>query len=493
MSYTTTNQLLRDRKTNTCLPYKNLTLDKFIKMQEFSNESKLFLKQDNNNNIISPFENKKMNSIENNNDSNTNNNNNISSNKKYGLIELISIYNSIISKLDSLLNSYNKNSFQYIYSCLSKIKNNISKIIGEKTIIKNISRNNNNISEIKKYRYKTTQIDIKKYNSFNKKNKRKILFSALPSNKNKGFKQNNTSIQKNNDLNESKLGREYQDINLRKIKFLRQKYNDLENKYKIEELNYLFRIGEQQKKIIQLEKEINMINVDNMSKEELKKYRCFPNYVKFDVIDDSYQKPNNLRKTMLRNKCHSSFQQRRHITNNFFEEKNNNNLNNSRNDNDNLLNNQNDDNKNKTINVIKDYNNKNNNNDDELFKQTKEIIEYGKKNFNKEDFFIKKFFDQKKNYFISHPKLNYIKYGTDGLNMKTWKINDMLETLPKKISKYKFSSKSQKNAIIVFPSSLNETVVNLEKLRVNKNFRSIEIKFEENRKKNKQKNINNEM
>ena len=458
-------------------------------MQEFSNESKLILKQDNNN-ILSPFENKKMNSIENNNDSNTNN---ISSNKKYGLIELITIYNSIINKLDSLLNSYNKNSFQYIYSCLTKIKNNVSKIIEEKTIINNKSRNNNNITEIKKYRYKTKQIDIKKYNSFNKRNKRKILFSALPSNKNKGVKQNNTSIQKNSDLNESKLGREYQDINLRKIKYLRQKYNDLENKYKIEELNYLFRIGEQQKKIIQLEKKINMINVDNMSKEELKKYRCFPNYIKFDVIDDNDQKPNNnLRKTILRNKCHSSFQQRTHITNNFFEEKNNN-LNNSGNDNDNLLNNQNEDNKNKTINIIKNYNNKKNDNDDKLFKQAKEIIEYGKKNFNKEDFFIKKFFDQKKNYFISHPKLNYIKYGTDGLNMKTWKINDILETLPKKISKYKFSSKSQKNAIIVFPSSLNETVVNLEKLRVNKNFKSIEIKFAENRKKIKQKNYYNEM
>ena len=73
---------------------------------------------------------------------------------------------------------------------------------------------------------------------------------------NKGVKQNNTLIQKNNDSNESKLGRESQDINLRKIKYLRQKYNDLENKYKIEELNYLFRIGEQQKKIIQLEKKL---------------------------------------------------------------------------------------------------------------------------------------------------------------------------------------------------------------------------------------------
>ena len=36
-----------------------------------------------------------------------------------------------------------------------------------------------------------------------------------------------------------------------------------------------------------------------------------------------------------------------------------------------------------------------------------------------------------------------------------------------------------KNAMIVFPSSFNETMANLEKLRTNKNFRSIENKFEE--------------
>jgi hypothetical protein len=39
--------------------------------------------------------------------------------------------------------------------------------------------------------------------------------------------------------------------------------------------------------------------------------------------------------------------------------------------------------------------------------------------------------------------------------------------------------------MIVFPSSFNETMVNLEKLRTNKNFKSIENKFEENLKLNK--------
>lgn len=117
--------------------------------------------------------------------------------------------------------------------------------------------------------------------------------------------------------------------------------------------------------------------------------------------------------------------------------------------------------------------------------KTRETIECGKKKFDQQNYLIKNYFDKKKHYFISHPKINYLKYGSDGLNLKTWKISDILETFPKSIQKYKFSSKSQKDALTVFPSSLSETVVNLEKLRVNKNFRSIEIKFEENRKINK--------
>ena len=125
-------------------------------------------------------------------------------------------------------------------------------------------------------------------------------------------------------------------------------------------------------------------------------------------------------------------------------------------------------------------------NEDNL-KKAKEIIEIGKKVFNNQNSSIQQFFNQKKNFFISHPKLNYIKYGSEGFHMKTWKINDMMENMPKQLSKFKLSSKSQKNAIIIFPSSLNETVVNLEKLRVTKNFRSIEVKFEEDRKLYKQK------
>ena len=63
--------------------------------------------------------------------------------------------------------------------------------------------------------------------------------------------------------------------------------------------------------------------------------------------------------------------------------------------------------------------------------------------------------------------------------MASWKLENQINSLPKQISKLKILSKSQKNQIVVFPSFLNETMVNLEKLRTNKNFRSIENKFEE--------------
>ena len=59
-----------------------------------------------------------------------------------------------------------------------------------------------------------------------------------------------------------------------------------------------------------------------------------------------------------------------------------------------------------------------------------DIIEIGKKVFNNQNSSIQQFFNQKKHFFISHPKLNYIKYGSEGFHMKTWKINDMMENMP---------------------------------------------------------------
>ena len=107
------------------------------------------------------------------------------------------------------------------------------------------------------------------------------------------------------------------------------------------------------------------------------------------------------------------------------------------------------------------------------------MIELGKIKFDSKTEALDKLFGNDKNFFISHPKLKYIKCLYDGNKMATWKLENQINSLPKQLSKLKILSKSQKNAIVVFPSFLNETMANLEKLRTNKNFRSIENKFEE--------------
>ena len=114
-----------------------------------------------------------------------------------------------------------------------------------------------------------------------------------------------------------------------------------------------------------------------------------------------------------------------------------------------------------------------------LIKNTKELIESGEKIL-KDKKLENKFLNKEGTYFISHPKLKYLK---SDLNMKTWKTNEIIDSLPKGVLKHKFTSKSQKNHLIVFPSSLNQIMVNLEKLRIHNNFKRIENEFKDNRKK----------
>ena len=49
--------------------------------------------------------------------------------------------------------------------------------------------------------------------------------------------------------------------------------------------------------------------------------------------------------------------------------------------------------------------------------------------------------------------------------------------MPKKLLKFKVHKSLEKNALFTFPSSLNETLVNLEKLR---KYRNIKVKESEN-------------
>jgi hypothetical protein len=92
---------------------------------------------------------------------------------------------------------------------------------------------------------------------------------------------------------------------------------------------------------------------------------------------------------------------------------------------------------------------------------------------------IDKIFGKNKNFLLSHPKLKYINSLKDGNILASWKLENQINSLPKEISKLKCLSNSKKNSNVVFPSFIGEVMLNLEKLRTNKNFRSIENKFQE--------------
>ena len=118
----------------------------------------------------------------------------------------------------------------------------------------------------------------------------------------------------------------------------------------------------------------------------------------------------------------------------------------------------------------------------ELIKNNKEIIECGEKVLNKKELEGNKYINKEGSYFISHPKLKYMK---DDLNMKSWKTNELLDSFPKELLRHKFISKSQKNNIIVFPSSINQIMADLEKLRIHNDFQRIENEFKESMRINK--------
>ena len=245
-------------------------------------------------------------------------------------------------------------------------------------------------------------------------------------------------------LNETTKGFFRINNNTKKLMLLKQKTIDLEDKLKTEKLKYLFCIGEQHKKIKELEKELNKKSVDSMTQDELKQYRCFPNYKKFDVLDKYTQQSKSKSKDKNKNIYNKRYK------NYLLEQEQNENLNRSE-------------------------------KEEDIINNTKEIIKCGEKVLNKKEFEGNKYIDKEGNYFISHPKLKYIK---DDLNMKTWKTNEIIDSLPKDIMRHKFSSKSQKNNLIVFPSSLNQIIVNLEKLRIHNDFRRIDMEFKENETKN---------
>ena len=379
-----------------------------------------------------------------------------------------SIYDSIISKIDKLMENYKKDILK-LYYFLSNIENFINAITQEDELAMKFYQSNffdKSLSSKGKgpvIKYNLESIDESKENK---------LISPINNNK--------INISSNN-LLEGEQSESEVVIYKKKLNKLIIKINEMENKFKIEKLKYLFCIGEYQKKLDKLEKKLNLDSIEKMPKNELKKILCYPHYVKFDVKEDLNPKSvpiYNKRK----NKCHSSMHDNRR--NKIISlSKSDSGINIIKDNNMNAFNlineiKDNDDNKKIDLNDIEE---------EKIFEkekinidEVKNIIELGKINFDSKNLGVDTFLGKNKNYFLSHPKLNYIKSLNDGSKIAAWKLENQINSLPKQLSKLKMLSKSHKNAIVVFPSFLNETIVNLEKLRTNKNFRSIENKFEEN-------------
>ena len=333
---------------------------------------------------------------------------------------------------------------------------------------------------------------IEHLKNLNKYNKIKLYYILIKIEKfiNNFFQNNDSdntknSLKNNNKLNKEKFVKKNQEseINILKTKIekLQQKITEIENKFIIERLNYLICIGENQNEIAELNKIIKMQTIDKMPKSELNKVICFPQYSKFDVTDDinpksipmylsSINKKTKTPKSLKRDD--SQMSQDNSIFNKLFQteiKKIKHSFSSSY------------DNSNK-----KEDNNRNEpicyEIDGEIQKENengiKEIIELGQKYFNENFHSTSNLFKNSKNYFLAHPKLNYIKNISSRNNIIRFKLGNQINSLSKQIINLKTIFNSQKNSFNVFPSFLKESLVNIEKLKTNKNFRSIDNKFE---------------
>ena len=312
-----------------------------------------------------------------------------------------------------------------------------------------------------------------------------------------------------NDSNE-KLN---QNKNDNRYKYFLKKLEDIKVKTKCDELKYLIYIDNQQKKIADLENQLKIKHHENLSNEVLKSIRCFPNFVQYNFKEDINPKTLPLHEFLLtyknqKNKNHSKPRKNikssksvknkkqiqllyntintinnsdRHIYKSIeiFKNKNNTEINNDKFKKGHIIN-------------IKDMNNngtyhrnKNNLNIENAFKsdnlydsefekneyRTLNPSENNLKENNEKKFIIKKnlikqvkefhpetIMTNKKEFFLAHPTLN-IAGVTKGREQA-------YIGLPKKL--LRLNQGGHFKTMMVFPSSLNETMVNLEKLRNNR-------------------------
>ena len=371
-------------------------------------------------------------------------------------------YNEIISLLDKIIKKLNS------YNILIKIKNFIKELI---------SNNHDSINEEHSFR-KDYLLPSKKRPLVNQKD---INNNENKENTNK--EEINKSKQKNWITKDIEVNNHFLE---RKIKKLYHKMNELEKKNKIEQLKYLFFIIEQEKKIAELEKDLDnkKIPLDERIIDKMKEIKCYPNYYKPKLNEetDISRKPVPLSgkiRTRIPNSKFSSniimdnsFKKSRNKTNRFINykysfdkeiefipKKNQSQI---------ISEDKEENNNSKNINKAKNLKIDNINDMSEIKKL---ITQYFSKSVNQS-------FNEK-NFLISHPKLKYVKDSQEKNHFQQLKAKEQCNGVSHFLSNIKLVSKHQKSTINDFSYFINNSMVNVEKLKGYHNYINIENKYEE--------------
>ena len=345
--------------------------------------------------------------------------------------EIINLLNKIKEKSDS-------------YNIFIKIKNFISSLINEpeEKILLNNSKLCND--DIKKN-------DIK-YNTCKSADCSKIIFNIENSKENekKVKVEENKNIKLNDE--EDKIIRDNY-LN-RRMKKLNNKINELESKNSIDQLKYLFYIVEQEKKILELEQnfELNEVPINQRIINKMIELKYFQNFISNNLNQLSEEEKNNILKS--RNK--------KEIKGKFFFEKNADFISKK---NHSLI-------VTKSENAIKNrkfklnkkniYYNTNKNNKSAINKnkldnkKSKVLINFSKP--------VNRLFNKNK-FFITHPKLNYVKDSIEKNNFLKLKTKEKLDGNSHLLSNMNLSSKSEKKIVNNFSSFINNSMAYFDKIK----------------------------
>ena len=419
---------------------------------------------------------------------------------------------NIIIILEKLVITF-KDEKKLLYNILKEINTSINLLIKEfipdfnkKIDISNLSsflteENNDEENIVSNEEAKGNELDINSKVVFLLKIK---ILNRKISSLNKELKTLKKIIYKNSSENKNN---KYYDFMISKLK-------ELKNKIKIDEFKYLFYINSQRKKIMELEEQLKTKKHENLSKEDLKSIRCFPNFVQYNFKEDinlkslplsqylKIESKHNSKSSNIRKNIIKSFSSKNKLLIRNIDKDNNKSEKNIYKENEKVneiilddklvtdINNKTDDiiniKGNNIINIKNNfiiYGNKRNSNDfnfdflldSDLLKKNYETINPAEKILfeNKIKKFIinknildeikrfkpKTLINNRKEFFIAHPTLK-----TAGVHKGKEQV---YSGLPKKLLNLS-KGRSFKSARMIFPSSLNETMVNLEKLRINK-------------------------